>query len=125
MIEQTTEGKTLSAPGKKPSSSKAMKTATLTQGNDTMKCSNCTRVSVLWCPECTSTFCPICWMKVSHHEFITVPDIWKGFEVSNASPGMNPKYRSQLSSSGAKPIVKSFSSLALFTAQGNNEVIFL
>jgi hypothetical protein len=123
LIEQATEGKNLNTSGKKPESSKAKKSATLTSGNDTMACSSCGRASVLWCPECTTTFCPICWKKVPHHEFITVPDIWKSFEVSNASARMHPKYSPQMSFSGSKPIVKSVQSHTLFTVQGvNNEV---
>lgn len=95
-----------------------------------LKCSCCPRPSMLWCPECSTSFCPICWVKVAHHEFITIPDVWKGLDVQNTanfstSPKLNAKYASRTVLAGKNPVIKMNAARTVYTEQetDNDDVI--
>ena len=81
---------------------------------------------MLWCPECSTSFCPICWVKIAHHEYITVPNVWKGLDLHNTakfstSPKLNVKYASRAVLSGKNPVIKPIAARTLYTEQDTDK----
>ena len=51
-----------------------------------IKCfSECKRNATLWCKDCALPFCPVCWTKVPHHEFVKAQDAWDDMNVVNSA----------------------------------------
>ena len=53
-------------------------------GHHSINCNECIRPALLWCPECSAAFCPLCWVKITHHEFIKAPYVWENFQLKNS-----------------------------------------
>lgn len=41
-----------------------------------MVCVTCGTQAGMWCIECARGYCPLCWNKVAHHEFVDPDDVW-------------------------------------------------
>jgi hypothetical protein len=39
-------------------------------------CVTCGTQAGMWCIECARAYCPLCWNKVAHHEFVDPDDVW-------------------------------------------------
>lgn len=64
-------------------------------------CVSCGVEASMWCIECERSYCPLCWNKVSHHEFVDPDEVW----INRKPP--HPIMRNEHSSKGIQVHINS------------------